>query len=252
MSSLTISGLMFGGVLVSMLAAMTLSRRLPAHHLAGESRDVIKLGLGVIGTLTALVIGLLISATKETYDTQIGTVKEVTAQVAALDRILARYGPEADDARAQLRTVAQSILDLVWPHEAKPISVRGGQVRSAGDSFYDAVAALAPKSDSQHLLKSRAQDMLVGLGLLRQRLMVNDDRSIPPTMLILLGVWQAVLFAGFGLIAPRNETTISVLVICILSVACALFLVLELDRPFEGIVRVSDAPFRAVMDQLGE
>lgn len=252
MSSMAIAGLMFGIVLVSTLVAMIVARRLPEPHLAGESREVVKLGLGVVGTLTALVIGLLVSSTKGTYDAQSGTVKELAAQVATLDRILARYGPEAGEARARLRTLSQSILDQLWPHDGAPVDFSGGQSRSAGEAVYEAVVALDPKTDSQRLLKSRAQDLVVGLGPLRQRLVVNNDRSIPPPMLVVLGVWQAVLFAGFGLVAPRNATTVAVLVICMLSVACGLFLILELDRPFEGMVRVSDAPLRAVLAHLGE
>ena len=253
MSSLTIACVMFGCVVVSTLAAMTIARRLPEHHLSNESRDVVKLGLGVIGTLTALVLGLLVAATKGTYDAQSGTVKELAAQMAVLDRVLARYGPEAGEARGHLRSLAQSVLDQVWPHDtATPIDFSGGQSKQAGEAFYDAVAALEPKTDSQRLLKSRAQEMTVGLGQLRQRLVVNSERSIPPPLLMVLGVWQATLFAGFGLLAPRNATTIVILVVCMLSVSGALFLVLELDRPFEGTVRVPDTPLRAVMSHLGE
>lgn len=253
MSSLAIAGIMFGCVLASTLVAMLIARRLPERHLGGESRDAVKLGLGVIGTLTALVLGLLVSATKGTYDAQSGTVKDLAAQVAVLDRILARYGPEAADARARLRTLAQAVLDQVWPHDANaPIDFSGGPSRQAGEAFYDAVAALEPKTDSQRLLKSRAQEMTVGLGQLRQRLVVNGERSIPPAMLVVLGLWQAVLFAGFGLLAPRNATTLAVLVICMASVSGALFLVMELDRPFEGVVRVPDTPLRSVVSHLGE
>src|SRR5262245_10419787 len=102
MSSLAIACVMFGCVLVSTLAAMLIARRLPEEHLSGESRDIVKLGLGVIGTLTALVLGLLVAATKGTYDAQSGTVKELAAQMAVIDRVLARYGPEAGDARERL------------------------------------------------------------------------------------------------------------------------------------------------------
>lgn len=254
MSSLETACVMFGCVLASTLAAMLVARRLPEGHLGGESRDVVKLGLGVIGTLTALVLGLLVSATKGTYDTQSGTVNDLAAQVATIDRLLARYGPEAADARGRLRTLAQAVLDLVWPHDTTaPIDFSaGGASRQAGEAFYEAVAALEPKTDSQRLLKSRAQDMTVGLGQLRQRLVVSSERSIPPAMLVLLGCWQAVLFAGFGLLAPRNATTVAVLVVCMASVSGALFLVMELDRPFEGVVRVSDAPLRSVLSHLGE
>lgn len=253
MSSLEIAATVFGGVLACTLGAMALARRLPAVHLAGESRDVVKLGLGVIGTLTALVLGLLVAATKGTYDGQSATVKEVAAQLAVLDRILARYGPEAADARGRLRALAEAVRAQLWPDDAAgPVDFSGGPSRAAGEAFFDAVAALDPKTDAQRLLKARAQDTTVGLGQLRQRLVVAGERSIPTPLLVVLGVWQATLFAGFGLLAPRNATALAVLGVCLASVAGALFLVLELDRPFDGIVRVSDAPLRAVIAHLGE
>jgi hypothetical protein len=253
MSSLAIACVMFACVLVSTLAAMLIARRLPEHHLTGESRDVVKLGLGVIGTLTALVLGLLVAATKGTYDAQFGTVKELAAQIAVLDRALARYGPEAGEARKRLRELADAVHVQLWPHDAPAaVDFSGGPSRQAGEAFYDAVAALEPKTDSQRLLKSKAQEMTVGLGQLRQRLVVNGERSIPAPLLVMLGVWQTALFAGFGLLAPRNATTIAILLICMVSVSGALFLVLELDRPFEGMVRLSDTPIRSVISHLGE
>jgi len=253
MSSQTTACVMFGSVLVSTLTAMMIARRLPEHHLSGESRDVVKLGLGVIGTLTALVLGLLVAATKGTYDSQSGTVKELAAQFGVLDSVLARYGPEAGEARTRLRALAQAVLDQAWPHDAAAtIDFSGGQSRQPGEAFFEAVAALEPRTDLQRLLKSRAQELILGLGQLRQRLVVNRERSIPGPLLVVLGVWQSALFAGFGLLAPRNATTIAVLVICMLSVSGALFLILDLDRPFEGLVRVSDAPLRSVLSHLGE
>lgn len=169
-----------------------------------------------------------------------------------LDRILARYGPESGEARERLRALAQAALDQIWPPDAGPIDFSGGHSRQAGEALFDAVAALDPKTDAQRLLKGRALEMTVGLGQLRQRLVVNGGRSIPPPMLVLLGVWQATLFAGFGLLAPRNATARAVLLVCMASVSGALFLVLELDRPFEGMVRVPDAPLRSVMTHLGD
>lgn len=252
MSSAAIAGTMFGCVALSTLVAMRIARRLPDHHVAGDSRDVVKLGLGVIGTLTALVLGLLVAATKGTYDSQSGTVKELAAQMAVIDRVLARYGPEAGEARARLRALGQAVLDQLWPHDGTPIDFSGGPSRAAGEALFEAIDALQPKTDAQRLLKSRAQDATIGLSPLRQKLAVNGERSIPTPLLIGLGVWQAVLFAGFGLLAPRHATAIVVLVVCMLSVSGALFLVLELDRPFEGLVRVSDTPLRTVMSHLGE
>lgn len=253
MSSLAIACMMFGCVLASTLLAMLIAQRLPEHHLSAESKDVVKLGLGVVGTLTALVLGLLVSATKGTFDAQSGTIKEVAAQMAMADRVLAKYGTETQDARSKLRTLAESVLHQMWPdNNAAHIDLTGGQSREIGESFFQSVAMLEPTNDIQRLLKSRVLDITVGMGQLRQRLVVNDERSIPSPLLVMLGVWQAILFAGFGLLAPRNATTIAVLVICMVSVSGAIFLIMELDRPFAGIVRVSNAPLRSIISHLGE
>lgn len=253
MSSLAIACTMFGCVLTGTLTSMMIARCLPNHHLNSESKEVIKLGLGVVGTLTAMVLGLLVSATKGTFDAQSGTIKEIAAQVAMVDRSLSRYGKEAEPVRAQLRDLAQSILVQFWPTDKSvPIDFSGGQSRHPGEQLFDAVSILAPTTDTQRLLKSRALDIVTNMGQLRQKLVVNDERSIPSSLLIVLGVWQAVLFAGFGLLTPRNATTISVLVICMLAVSGAIFIVMELDRPFSGIVRVSDAPLQVVASHLGD
>jgi hypothetical protein len=243
--------MLFGCVLGSTLAAMWVSRRLPEHHLNSESRDAVKLGLGVIATLTALVLGLLVSATKGTYDVQSGMVKDLAADLAQLDRLLERYGPEAGEARARLRVLGEAVHEQFWPRDGEPVEFTGGPSKSAGEAVFEAIAALEPRSEPQRLLKSRSQEILLGLGHMRQRLAANSERSIPAPLLVALGFWLAVLFAGFGMLAPRNPTTFVVLVVCILSVSGALFLVMELDRPFQGLIRVSDTPLRSALSHMG-
>lgn len=253
MTSLAVASLLFACMLTGALVAMAFARRLPGHHLSSESKDVVKLGLGVIATLTALVLGLLVAATKGTYDAQGATVREAAAQFALLDRILARYGSDAQDARVKLKTLAIAAQEQIWPKDGSaPTDFSAGQTRNPGEAFFEAVAALEPKNDVQRMLKSRAMEGAVGLAQIRQRMVVNQVRSIPVPFLIILGFWQTVLFAGFGLLAPRNATTVCVLIVCMLSVSAAIFLVLELDRPFEGFLRVSDAPLQVVLSHLGE
>lgn len=253
MSSLAIACTLFGWVLVSTLAAMMIASRLPGHHIGGDFKDIVRLGLGIIGTLTAMVLGLLVASAKGTYDAQSGTVKEISAQLAVIDRVLARYGAEAAGARERLHELAQATLDQMWPQDAKAaVEFSGGASRNAGEALFEEIAKFEPANDTQRMLKSRAQDMLVGLAHPRQRLLVNSERSIPSQLLVVLGIWQAVLFAGIGLLAPRNAAGIAVLMVCMLSVSSSIFLIMELDRPFAGMIRVSEAPLRSVISHLGE
>lgn len=253
MSSLAIASVMFGCVLGSFLAAILIARRLPEHHLSTQSTDAIKLGLGVIATLMALVLGLLVAAGKATTDAQSSTVKDLAIQCASVDRVLGRYGPETKEARAQLRAFTQAVLHQVWPEDAAaPIEFSGGESKDQAETFFQALAALEPRTESQRLLKLRVQEMSLGVSQLRERLEVNNLRVIPVPFLVVLGFWQAALFAGFGLLVPRNATSITALVVCMLSVSGCVFLVLELNRPFEGLIRVSEAPLRLVISHMGQ
>src|SRR5262249_3008848 len=146
MSSLVIACGIFACVLLSTVVAMLIARRLPGHHLESESRDVVKLGLGVIATLTALVLGLLVAATKGTYDAQSATVRELSSQLALLDRVLARYGSESKEARTQVRTLTQAILDQFWARDpAGAHDFSGGETKIVGDALFDTVVEMQPK-----------------------------------------------------------------------------------------------------------
>jgi Protein of unknown function (DUF4239) len=252
LSSLVIAGIAFACILGGTLVGMLLARLLPAHHLSGDSKDAVKQGLALIATLTALVLGLLV-ATKGTFDTQSTAVKEVSANVVLLDRVLGLYGLEAKEARESLANVVKIMLEQTWPEgDANPSNLAAPDVRVAGEVLFDKILTLEPKTDAQRMLKARALEITISLGQTRQRLLAQKESSIPLPFLFVLGFWLTVLFACYGLLAPRNLTVFIILVVCMLSVSGALFLVLEMDRPFDGIVRVSSAPLRAALSRLGD
>lgn len=264
MSSLAIAAVAFACILAGTLAGMLIARALPGHHLSGDSKDSVKQGLGLIATLTALVLGLLVATTKGTFDTQSAAVRELAANVMLLDRALERYGsqtkektPEAtkeiQEAREALANLVRVTLSDLWPEAGSQSADLGAtDVRVAGEAMFDKISALKPSSDTQILLKSRALDVTITLGQTRQRLLAQSGSSIPLPFLLVLGFWLTVLFGCFGLLAPRNLTVVVTLIVCMLSVAGAIFLVLEMDRPFEGIVRVSDAPLRTALSRIGK
>ena len=109
LTSLIAFAFIFGGTFFGMF----LRDRLPGHHLSGDTKDVVRLGTGLIGTIAALVLGLLISSANSTYETQSTQVKQPTANIALLDRTLAQYGPEADSVRNLLRQGVASLADRV-------------------------------------------------------------------------------------------------------------------------------------------
>jgi len=253
MSALATSAVVFACIFGVALAAMFFKRYLPEHHLSADSKDVVKMGMGTMATLAAIVLGLLIATAKGTYDAQSGAVQELAAKVMFLDRILAKYGPETKEARDLLRDATEAIKGSIWPDEdARPASLAPGAARAVGDAMYDKIADLSPRDDAQRALKARALESLTNILQERLRLYVRHDGSLPLPFLVVLASWLAVLFAGYGLLAPRNATVVVVLFVCTLSVSAAIFLLLELSTPFSGMLRISSGPLRDALSLIGK
>ena len=242
---------MFALVFGSALLAMFVRSALPEHHLSADSKDVVKLGIALIATMSALVLSLLIASAKSAFDTRSNQLVQVSADIIELDRALARYGPETKEARSLLERSVAATLERFWPAEgARPIAI--DPKASPVEALYDKIEELSPQSDAQRALRSQAETTALDMGRTRLLLFEHLDRSIPVPFLVVLVFWLCIIFASFGLFAPRNATVIAVLCVCALSVSGAIFLILELDRSFEGLLKVSGAPLRAALAQLGQ
>ncbi len=249
MSPLIVSFIVLGCISCGAAAGMALGRTLAKDHLVADSKEVLKMAMGLIATLSALVLGLLVAATKGGYDAQAGAVREMAADILLLDRIMAIYGPESKDARGILRSAAVT-MSAQLDATAAPTIVPAGGTRSILEDFYNRVGILSPHNDSQRALKERAMTLVSELGQTRIRMITRGPGSIPVPFLIVLVFWLTFLFLGYGLLAPRNATVVVVLAISAVSVAGALFLILELDHPLGGIMRVPTTPLREAVSLL--
>jgi hypothetical protein len=242
--------MVFALVFGSALLAMLVQRVLPEHHLSTESKDVVKLGVALIATMSALVLGLLIASAKSAFDTRSNQVVQASADIILLDRVLARYGPETKDARTVLKRSVTAAVDRFWPaNDAPPIALE--PTASPVEALYDEIDALSPKNETQSAMRSQAVAMALDMARTRLLLFEHLGTSIPVPFLVVLVFWLCIIFASFGLFAPKNATVIAVLGVCALSVAGAIFLIIELDRSFEGLLQISGAPMRAALAQLG-
>jgi hypothetical protein len=226
-------------------------RYLPEAHLSADSKDAVKLAMGLVATMTALVLGLLINSAKGGYDTKRTEVIQMAAKVAFLNRVLALYGPEAAEARDELRAVVADAVQRMWPSERRE-SAQLVPNEQLGDAFYVAIHRLSPRDDTQRALKTEAVTVMVDLGQLRLLLVAQSIPSISKPMLIILVSWLVVIFFGFSVVAPPNATTTLALVAAAFSVACAVFLILELDDPFGGVVRIPSEPMINVLNHLAK
>ncbi len=240
---------------VFLVGAALLGRRvrryLPEDHLSADSRDSVKLSMGLLATMTALVLGLLVSSAKDGYDTKRSVVIQMAAKVAFLDRVLALYGPETAEARGDLRAAIADAVRRIWPtDESGPAQLAPNQ--QAGDAVFVTIQRLSPHDDTQRAVKAQLATLMVDLGQLRSLLVAESIPSISIPMLIILVSWLVVIFFGFSLIAPPNATTTLALVASAFSVACAIFLILELDHPFGGLIHIPSEPLINVLTHLSK
>ena len=254
MNALAAAAIVFAFVSGGTVLGMLLRGILPAHHLNDESRDVVRLGTGLVATMAALVLGLLVASAKGAYDTQKDGLDKITANLTLLDTTLAQYGPETKEARTILRRTVGSAIARLWPADTSRESTLGeAETTAGGKSFYAEVLSLTPATETQRMLQ--AQALAIATELARARLLLvaqQETARISGVFLVVLVSWLVALFASFGLFAPRNTTVMAALLISAFSVSGAIFLILELDEPFAGVIQISSAPIRDAFAHLGE
>jgi hypothetical protein len=245
------AAVLFAFLVGAALLGRLVRRYLPQDHLSADSRDAVKLAMGLVATMTALVLGLLVSSAKDGYDTKRSEVIQMAAKVAFLDRVLTVYGPEAAQARKELRDAVADAVRRIWPTDQGGLAELTPN-QQAGDAVFVTVQQLSPHDDAQRALKAQVTTLLVDLGQLRLLLVAQSIPSISKPMLIILLSWLVVIFFGFSVIAPPNATTTLALVASAFSVACAIFLILELDQPFGGLIHIPSEPLVNVMNHLAK
>jgi hypothetical protein len=249
MSAFILAGTILVTTLGGIWLGTLLRRTLPKHHLNEHAKDVVRLGVGLIATIAALVLGLLIAAAKGSFDTQTTQVKQITANLIMLDNVLAQYGPEARPIRQNMRNAIGSFADRLWTE--KQANASGPfEPNAAEEQVYFAIQKLSPGSDVQRLLQSRAVQVSNDLAQLRFMLFVESESVIPTPFLAILAFWLAIVFASYSLFSPLNLTLFTCLCLFAFSAACAIFLILELGRPFTGLMMVSSAPLRNALGML--
>jgi hypothetical protein len=253
-SPLAISLIAFGCIFGGMLLGMFLRGVIPKHHLSDESRDVLKLGTGMIATLSALVLGLLISSAKGSFDAMNSGLIESGSKVILLDRVMAQYGPETKEYREHLRRNVTSVIERIWSKEFTGQREMMFPDPSIGlEALQIKLRQLSPQNDTQRWLQSRALQVISDMGESRWLLVEQREHSsLPMPFFVMLVSWLVIIFFGFGLLCPRNATVILVLLVCALSAAGALYLIQELDRPYGGLITISSVPLQNALTYLGQ
>ena len=251
MDSAITAAIVFACLFGAGLLGMRVRAILPETHLNPDTKDAVKVGMGLVATMAALVLGLLVASTKGAYDAQKGEVTQMAAKIVFLDRALANYGPETAETRDLLRRSVGSAINRMWPDRKISQTAQLDPSATSGEAFFNSIQQLSPQNDAQRSLKSQAVQVTTDVGQMRWLLFEQTESSISVAMLIVLIAWLAIIFTSVGLFAPPNGTVIVALMLSALSVAGAIFLIMELDMPFDGVIQISPAPMRNALNHLG-
>lgn len=244
MSPIQFAAIAFACIVASAAGGALLRPRLPEHHLNGDSKDVIKLSIALVATMSALVLALLFASTRTSFERSSGLVSRLTADIAELDRVLKHYGPEADPVRAALRAEIQPMIDSIWREEAVARGVKLDESKAPEEQVLYMLQDLQPANAKQRALHVRAIQISADLQQTQIALFAQPTDSISNTFLIVLIVWLMFIFGVFSMSAPANPTMFVVIAICILSASAAFYLILELGIPFGGLMQLSNEPLR--------
>ncbi len=251
MNSIGISLLVAGCIFAGGVGGLFLHRLLPREHLTRETQDVIKLGVGMLSVLASLVLGLLIATAKTSYDSTDQAIRNYAAELALLNETLRDYGGVASVPRDLLRDYTRGFLAEGWPQDGKHVAIDDDEkTRVLLEHVRESIRALKPVDKGQEALQVQA--VTINMNLLRQRWLLIEQQgpSVQRVVLLVLVSWVTVIFASFGLNAPRNGTVVAAFLICSLAIGGSIFLILEMDRPLDGVMRISSWPVENVLAHM--
>jgi hypothetical protein len=253
MTSITISSIIFCCVFAGGLAGLFLHPFLPKEHLTKETQDVVRLGTGMLSVLSSLVLGLLIATAKSSFDTVDHELRAYAADLIQAGQVLDSYGPETTRIRDLLRRYTARVIEDSWGSEARSqTAVDDSEASALLHQAYAALLALDPQNASQHWMKDRALQIAAELVRMRWQFIEGQGSTISPVTLTVLVLWITVIFASFGFVAPRNATVVAAFFVCSLSIAAAIYLVLEMDRPLDGLLAIPSEPMRNALAHLSK
>jgi hypothetical protein len=243
---MSVTGCVFGAA----LAGVLLHPRLPQPHLTRETQDVVKLGIGMLSVLSSLVLGLLIATAKASSDSTDRDVRSYAADIIVLAETLRDYGADAMAPRDLLRQFTNQTLHDIWPADDAPPALADRSTGETLEHVRESIRALHPVDSGQSWLQDQALSLVTTLLRQRWQLIEHQGPNVRPVVLAILVSWIAVIFASFGLNAPRNATVLTAFLLCAMAIGASVFLIIEMDSPFQGVLRIPRAPMANALAQM--
>ena len=237
-------------LVVAFLVVLTLHPRLPARHRDENTVSSVRLSVGIIATLSALVLGLILSSEKNNYDMVQRDIKSFGVELMALDGSLHSCGPGSDQARQELIGYTVWIVAHGWPTADQPETAANEVGRGWMTKLEGAIADLPQTRPEQTFFAAQAVQDVRAVVRRRQAIISEDTAYLPPILTVILIIWLTVLFGSLGYCVPRNAVVIASTLFAATTVASAVFLMLELDDAFSGFIAVSERPLLAALQTM--
>jgi|SRR6266851_4203252 hypothetical protein len=250
LSAVDIALVAFGLILASVAIGLMMRYWLPEEHISGDSKEVIRLATALIGTMAAVVLALLFASTRTSFEATNSSVGRMTTSVIELDHMLQEYGPEGRPLRAALRRDVVAIVASIWQddvaaqRQARPDGPPG-QV-----TVLTMLRQMTPANPLQGALQARALSVSGDLEQTRLTLLAQPTDSLSKPFVTVLVLWLCFIFLSFSMSAKANTTLVIILVICAFSASSAIYLILELGQPFDGLMQIPNAALRNALAPL--
>jgi Protein of unknown function (DUF4239) len=248
--SILVCSIIFASVFAAALIGMAVRRSVPEDHVGSDAKEVVRLATGLVATMAALVLGMLVSSAKSSYDARKNEVAEMSSEILFIDRLLGQYGSETGEIRAEFRQVVEAGLERMWPSQAsRQFDLKPGD---HGEILVEKLEQLGPKNDKQAAAKAQIMTLVMGLRQTQWLMFLKTEQNaVPLPLLLILVSWLAAIFVSFGLFAPPNTTVVVSLGLGAMAVSSAVFLILEMYTPFKGVLRISPTPILDALSQMG-
>jgi hypothetical protein len=229
--------------------AILVSERLKPRYHHDDTNNVVRLAANIFVVTTSLVLGLLLNSSKNQFEAIDRNVHAFATDLIILDRSLRHYGPEASQVRTRLAAYVRQAVIGTWPEQGSPVLDDRAAERLL-DDVENALAAIRPSDPLRIELWREAQVNLQNVVKRRWVLIEEAQATIPPVFLVMLVAWLVLIFASFGYRAPRNIVVLATLFVAALLIAGSIYLILDMDVPFEGPIQISPAPLLRAEEQL--
>jgi hypothetical protein len=249
-NTLIIGLIVLAALLAGTFAGVKFRDRLPKHHLTDETKSLVSVSTAVVATVSALVLGFLISNANTRFTRLGGEVTALSAQILRLDHVLRRYGADAEPARNMLLQYAEHKAADLFPDDQADVRLGNPATYELLQRAEDMLLTVKPTNPRDQWWLAQAMTLAAKIGDARWLLAQQVGQGTPKAFIALLVFWLALLFVSFGLFAPRNLTSAVTLTLCALAVAGAVAMFLELEQGFGGLVRISPEPMRQAVKTL--